>query len=265
LQVDKGILASGVVRRKSDGGVIPFHMELLGTDWLGRALALQTAVLRQVKEPGLVVSLSADEFERMLGPEGKVVGVLAQERLIGLFGVYFPGSSEENLARDLDMPPTERLRAFHMEIAYVDPDFQGNGLQKQMMAALVGRVARGGAYRWALATIDPRNLASLVSAFGLKLLAARVMPKYGGLLRYIMVQDVARPIAVDAGSAVEVPIEDVERQQDMFAHGYVGYQIAGGSSAGSGGVRILLGRAKDDRWPPQRRVDRPDGMEGHDE
>ena len=246
--MNAGILARGELRRATDGAVVPYSMALLDAGWVDAALELQSTVLAGIADPQLVVPLSRPEFERMAHGEGLIAGVLVEEALVGIFGLYFPGGSEENLGRDLGMPPEELSRTAHMEIAYVRTEYRGQGLQKAMMERLLEYAAGETPFRWACATVSPGNMASLATVFSLGCVVVRLKRKYGGAWRYIVLREMARPLRVDASEAVEVPVSDLGRQLELLERGTVGYRLSGPREA----PRIVFGRLEPGEGPPMR-------------
>lgn len=236
------------MRRQSDGLSLPYQIVTLDGAWQARVLELQRLVQESLADQDMLVALTESECERILGPRGLAAGVLVEGRLAGFYGMVFPFASDENLGLDLGLPREELGRAFHMEIAYVDPEFRGNGLQRTLMRTLVGELAARGEFRWACATVDPRNIASYATVLSLGYLLVWLKRKYEGVWRYIVFQDIERPVVVKREKAVAVPAADLLRQRALMQDGWYGFELAGTK----GEPALLFAPVRGDHKPPIR-------------
>ena len=89
------------------------------------------------------------------------------KELAGFFLIKHPGPSADNLGRELDYPEELLPYVFHMDMAVVHPDHQGNRLQSRMLhmaEEILSYMWQGPKYL--LVTVHPDNLYSLNNMTG---------------------------------------------------------------------------------------------------
>ena len=84
----------------------------------------------------------------------------------------------------LNLNEEELTRVAHMEIAMVDEEFRGRGLQKELMKTAEEHLKFLG-YHWLMGTAHPENVYSVNNfrKLGYEIVAKDL--KYGGLPRYV--------------------------------------------------------------------------------
>lgn len=156
-----------------------------------RIYALTRSVLDSLadKELFAVEDLDLDWYRRNLEREGFGITAWAPDgTLAGALIVCYPGSSDENLAPDAGLSPAERPLVAQLESAAVLPAHRGHHLEERMIRFAEEQIP---ASRWPilLATVSPKNPASLISVQrnGYRIVCTK--EKYGGLMRHIMMKD----------------------------------------------------------------------------
>ena len=96
--------------------------------------AIMDAAAAALDNPDLFVADDRAFIARHLGREGFTLLALAEGRAAGFLIVRLPGMAEDNLGRDLGLPPEMLGRVAHMESTAVLSPFRGHGIQKQLMA-----------------------------------------------------------------------------------------------------------------------------------
>ena len=104
--------------------------------------------------------------------------------LAGIFIARTSELGEENLGKYLNLNEEELTRVAHMEIAMVDEEFRGRGLQKELMKTAEEHLKFLG-YHWLMGTAHPENVYSVNNfrKLGYEIVAKDL--KYGGLPRYV--------------------------------------------------------------------------------
>lgn len=104
--------------------------------------------------------------------------------LAGIFIARTSELGEENLGKYLNLNEEELTRVAHMEIAMVDEEVRGKGLQKGLMEVAEEHLKFLG-YHWLMGTAHPENVYSVNNfrKLGYEIVAEDL--KYGGLPRYI--------------------------------------------------------------------------------
>ncbi|MEG6523052.1 hypothetical protein [Desulfotomaculum sp. 1211_IL3151] len=219
-------------------GVCPFQMILLDPGYLPAIEALQALVLSNLEKKELCVRLTGAEIKNILAGQGLALGVIVKRRLVAFCALCFPGRSEDNLGREYGLPEAELSKVTHLEITLIAPDYRGNDLQRRMFKHL-GQLAQSlGRWRYLYSTIAPANYPSLKAVMKQGLLIVDLKQKYNHYWRYILFQNMDRPLQLDRGQVIPVPPNDLAAQQKLLQAGYIGFA----SRQGPEGVQILYGR-----------------------
>lgn len=107
----------------------------------------------------------------------------------GLFTTIFPGLGEENLGRDLGFSDEDLMKSAHMETVIIAPEYRGHHLQARLMAKAEEDLKSAG-YKHLLCTIHPENPYSLNNALSLGYKVEKLVEKYGGLPRNILLKEI---------------------------------------------------------------------------
>ncbi len=143
------------------------------------------------------VADNADYTREMLNT-GKGTAYEAVEKksgiLAGVLMMTFPGISQENLGHDIGFSKEQLLQTAHMESAAALPKYRGNHLQYLLMQRAEKEAAETG-YRYLMCTIHPENRYSKGNAMRQGYRVIKTKEKYGGLLRDILLKDLAVDVA----------------------------------------------------------------------
>ena len=126
---------------------------------------------------------------RMTGGGFGVAACTPAGEMAGMLLVSIPGLGEDNLGYDVGMAEDRLPQVGVVEIAAVLPRHRGHGLERRMMAWAEDRLA-GSEIRCLMATISPRNPASLRSAERCGYRVILTKEKYGGHLRHILMKPI---------------------------------------------------------------------------
>lgn len=134
---------------------------------------------------------SADYTGHMLETQqGIAFKAVEQETktIAGIFMITFPGLSDENLGRDINLPDEELLKVVHMDTVAVLPHYRGHSLQQRLMQAAEIEAQQLG-YRYFMCTIHPDNHYSKNNVLkqGYRIVATK--EKYGGYTRNILLKE----------------------------------------------------------------------------
>lgn len=193
---------------------------------LEKIMELQHIVMSSLDNPDFYASIAKEEFERQLRDPGIAVGAFLEKELCSYFVMVVPGERSFNLGRDINLNPEELDKVIHYETAAVHPKYRGNHLQMEMANELKKLVSKNGKWRYTMSTVSPFNYPSLKTVFTeLNLVARKLYLKYGGKLRYILYQDLQKPLILDKENSVCVLSSDIEKQEELFSIGYYAYDI----------------------------------------
>lgn len=127
-------------------------------------------------EAFLAKHICREGFTLLAKKDGKTVAIMI---------VRIPGMAEDNLGKYLKISKEEMKRVAHLEIAVVEPEYQGCGLQYDLFCQAEEIIKRK-KMRYLMATVHPDNIYSLRNMEKLGMKAVLETKKYGGKQRYIM-------------------------------------------------------------------------------
>lgn len=99
--------------------------------------------------------------------------------------VRIPGLAEDNLGEYLKISREEMKRVAQLEIAVVEPEYQGYGLQYELFCQ-AEEIVKNKQMRYLMATVHPDNIYSFRNMEKLGMKAVLETKKYGGKRRYVM-------------------------------------------------------------------------------
>ncbi|WP_342527549.1 hypothetical protein MKY84_02585 [Chryseomicrobium sp. FSL W7-1435] len=198
-----------------------FPMQLLNEHDVRAIIQLQDRVAEALQTKEHLQKLTVQEIEEII-VQRLFAGVFAGEMLIAARAFLLPELDDQHLAKDVGITEEEWSSVIYSEISLVDPQFQGNGLQKQMGIWWMEHL-QNSRYRYVCATVAPFNIASLKDKFQLGMTIGALKEKYTGKLRYVFVKDLHTN--QHYGEKIVVAMDDRDRQQQLLQSGYRGIAI----------------------------------------
>ena len=207
-----------------------YQIITLGREHLEQIMELQSLALGQLRNKEWCVYLSTDEYIDLLGEKGLVLGAVDAGELIAIYSALFPGKHHpENLGQDLNLPADELERVCHLEIAFVHPDYRGQGLYYLLGERIISTVEAGSSVRHLCGTIEPGNIPTLNNALLLGMQIVKMQNMYGGLRRFIIYRDLFqaddRNDKNTVPKTVTVDCNDLARQQELLQSGWRGVRV----------------------------------------
>lgn len=185
---------------------------------------LQTKVIEHLSEKDFLQPLTDEEFITILDGNGLLVGVRAEGELIAFRALLDPGEDPEHLGEDAGIPKEQWSSVLYSEITNVDPEFQGNGLQRQLGKIVMDEVDTD-QYKYICTTVAPFNIASIKDKLELGMHIAALSVKYGTLTRYIMMKNLVTGVSVTDEDSIEVGMAETSEQQKLLKAGWIGTSI----------------------------------------
>lgn len=147
--------------------------------------ALQNEVRSRMPDPSLFVPDTLEHLGQYLLHD-LCLGAWDGARLVGYFVLRYCGTSAENYAAFLDVPPAQWPQWANADSVVVHPDYRGLGLQRRLLAEALPLLRPGITHL--AATVSPANPYSLQNALasGFAIRCRREM--YGGFDRYLLVK-----------------------------------------------------------------------------
>lgn len=205
-----------------DGTTLPV-IKLTKRD-LPEITQLQTNVIEHLSEKTFLQPLTDEDFKYILDGNGLLVGVRAEESLIAFRALMDPGEDPEHLGEDAGIPKEQWSSVLYSEITNVHPEFQGNGLQRQL-GKIVMQEVDADQYKYVCATVAPFNIASIKDKFELGMHIAALNVKYETLTRYIMMKNLVTEVTVTDEDPIEVGMGEIGEQQKLLKAGWIGTSI----------------------------------------
>lgn len=220
-------LYQGEAVRKSDSEKIQYVIRQMTENQFDEFKSFQYSIVSALEDQTTLQPLTDEEIQYVQGEGGILLGVYAEEQLIAVRALLFPGEHEDNLGRDLGLSYEEQMRVVHQEISLVDPDYRGNGLQQTMAKVIMQELKFINPYfEHVCCTVSPANLPSMRDKFKQEMIVVDVKDKYDSMPRYIFYKPLKQKLFVDKDSYIFVRTDKTGRQRDFMASGYVGVGIS---------------------------------------
>jgi hypothetical protein len=225
------ILAAGLLRQKCEDAhnrAKEYVITYLDENHLPLVMKLQEVILQDLTRPDLLQSFSYDFMKRHMGPKGAVLGVFVEKRLVAFRNLYFPDpwEAEWNLGLDLGLPEEELAYVANLQMVCVHPSFRGNSLALKMNQVSLGLLREKGAHHHICATVSPYNIWNIPVLLASGFRISKLKNKYGGKIRYIVHQDLRQSLHFSDRSAVQVCLDDLDAQQQLFDAGFYGVALS---------------------------------------
>lgn len=214
-----------LIRRKGQPARTPFVCRLLEPAALPAVRDIHQEALRWLPEPRLVRADSEAFFADHFTGEGRILGVLVDDRLIAYAILSLPAGPDyryDRFVEDLNLPASDWCRTAQLTGVAVLPEWRGNHLHRRLckwrleLARATGRwhvaavSAPGNPYSW-------RNLLAVgLRVKGIKLLG-------GDQLRYLFHTDLRGSLSLDPTTGMAVEVSTIAEQRSLLAKGYWGY------------------------------------------
>lgn len=180
--------------------------------------ALHLQATGAVGRSDLIKPESRDFFKRILGGDGRIVGVMRDDELVayGVLQLELPPS--EDARPILGLAPADRLAK--LAGASVLPDIWGGGIHDVLIGERVEQARRLGVAHL-YSTSAPGNTRSWENLLGAGFAVRALIEKYGGHARYILHRDLAAAEPA-MGHGIWCPAGDIERQRELLAAARIG-------------------------------------------
>jgi hypothetical protein len=224
------IVETGFLRQKTQdpqSRALAYTITCLDERHLPLVMQLQEVIVQNLARPDLLQTFSYDFMKRHMGPQGIVLGVFVEERLAAFRNLYFPDpwDAEWNLGLDLGLPEKELASVANLQMVCVHPRFRGNSLALKMNRLSLGLLRERGTHHHICATVSPYNIWNIPVLLASGFRVARLKKKYGGKVRYIVHQDLRKPLHFNANSTMHVRLNHLDAQQKWFDSGFYGVAI----------------------------------------
>lgn len=206
-----------------------FEMRYLEKSDLPQIMALQDVILGRLSRKDLLEAFPRDFMESHIGSQGFIIGIFVRKRLVAFRNVYFPdvNDREWNLGYDIGLETHEDLRRVaNLQMLCVHPEFRGNSLGRRMNLHAIDAIRRERRFMHLCATVSPYNYWNVSILLKCGFTIRTLKTKYNGKLRYVVHQNLDRPVRLpESSKRVSVRLTDLERQKDLIGRGFIGVRI----------------------------------------
>lgn len=173
------------VKNQLTGEVLKTTVRRLYESDLDEIMRLQGAAAGTLEDASLYVPTTRDEFLVLLR-RGEVQGMFADGTLCAA-ATILPAVLGDITANDAGFAQEQLAASATLECYFVSPVFRGNGIARELALVCIDRAAESFGARHLLATVSPKNLASLLSLMSINGFRIRSLrQKYGCKLRYVL-------------------------------------------------------------------------------
>ena len=152
-------------------------------------LELQSTILGTKIELEIFSPETRDSILKIFQEGGGGYGFYYNEKVVAYALFRIPGTSPDNLGKDIGLPNTELLNVVHIETIVVHPDFRGNSMQLELIKQLEQK-SMDHKKSHILCTVSPDNIYSLNNFLKSGFTIITNLPKYGGFNRHILYKKV---------------------------------------------------------------------------
>ena len=171
----------------------------INTENLSFRLLSEDAIpsLLEIQEEAFEAAKGDTDFLRRNTSETLAPCFLGNSRVLGAFmgeecaafGIlHAAGDGKENLAHDVDLIDDILISA-NVKLIIVRPAYRGNGIQRMLIEHLE-KYAKEMGYAWLCATVAPSNRFSLDNFLKTGFTEHKILKKYGGLTRALLVKKI---------------------------------------------------------------------------
>ncbi|WP_121612663.1 GNAT family N-acetyltransferase [Mesobacillus foraminis] len=203
-----------------------FTVSELALENINEIIALQNTVINSLEKKETLQPLTKKEFQNILSGNGLMLGVFLEERLIGFRALLVPEIDEDHLGRDIGLSEEELPGVIYQEVSIVHQKYRGNRLQQTLAILIMQELMKtDNSFTHICCTVAPFNIPSLKDKFAQGMEIAALKEKYGGMLRYVFVKELAEGRDKDWSEISRLKMDDTEAQQEMLAGGWRGIQL----------------------------------------
>jgi ribosomal protein S18 acetylase RimI-like enzyme len=208
------VIESGQIKKSGtpSGKEVPYDLTFLDERRLTDIMNLQEIIVQNLSDPELFHADSIHFIRDHICKRGRIIGVISEKRLIAYRILAFPGNDPDNLGIDLKLPKKELNKVAHLESFAVHPAYRGNSLQLKTLGPAI-RIIRDLNYDHLCATVSTKNYPSLSNPLKGGFVIRELKEKYGGKLRYILYQNLNKPISRNMKCTITVKNTDIARQK----------------------------------------------------
>lgn len=232
------VIEDGQITLLSDGQKHRYTIRMLAEEDLPAVMQLQRDVLSVIRNKECCVPVKAEELLLMLGDRGQSVGLFIEDKIYAECSLLYPGSGDNNMARELNFSKEQLESVCQLELALVHWHLRGYKMQQKLAGLLVQRVEQTQRARFLFTTVSPYNYPSIQTVTALGMQINKLCKMYFNWDRYIVYRDFVKPVQLDMENIVTVLNTSFEAQQKLLAQGYRGFS----QTKDQEGIKILYAK-----------------------
>lgn len=224
------LLETGMIKEKlgdSEVREVEYSMTFLDESYMPQIMDLQEIIVQNLSRRDMLQAFSYDFMKEHIGPKGFIMGVFAGKRLVAFRNVYYPDSkdAEWNLGIDIGISDMELTKVANLQMVCVHPTFRGNALAPKMNRHALRLLKEQNTHYHICATVSPYNFYNVRVLLNSGFIIRKLKDKYGGKIRYVVYQNIKKPIQFDVDTSVSARLSDIEEQKKLFSTGLCGVAL----------------------------------------
>lgn len=234
------VLETGWLTQKHEetrGRRVRYRMACLDENYLPQVMELQSLICQVLQRPDLLQPFSKDFMRRHMGLQGTVLGIFVEDRLVAFRNLYYPspGDRRWNLGLDVGLSKAKLAQVVNLQMVCVHPDFRGNRLALKMNRTALRLLRARKTHPHVCATVSPFNIWNIPILLSCGFSIVKLKHKYGGKIRYIVYQNLLKPLTFVRDDAERVALDDLQTQRQLLDSGYFGVAVQPAPFGGIGG------------------------------
>ncbi len=202
-----------------------YKMVLLDKSSVKEMMALQKVIIEYLDNPEIYQADDEDFMLNILNGNGRAIGVIVDDEIVGWHTLLFPDKSELNLGIDLKLPKDELGNVAHLETSVVHPKVRRNSLHTIMQEELAKLTDELDHYHLCV-TVSPYNYPSIKGSIIIGLKIHKLKKKYDGKWRYILYKNLRNPAnLITTGEDIILKSTELNKQQELLNNNYAGYKL----------------------------------------
>lgn len=213
-------LSSGKLKQSKE----KYEVRRLSIENIAEIMNLQNNVYQKLIDKSKLERLSEDEFTFILSGNGLMIGAYLDDKLIAVRALLDPTDDPHHLGLAIGLEEKDLDKVIYQEVSFVNPDYQGNSLQKIMGNLIMKELnKKDHPYLYVCATVAPDNIPSLKDKFAQQMEIKALVTIYGEKKRYVFAKELRdRGSNKDVIKEVKVNLANVNEVKQYLDLHWVG-------------------------------------------
>lgn len=174
-----------VIKNSMDNKNYPFEIIILDSSWSKKVFEFDQICYKELTKKSLYFPLEYEVIENMLNGDGFILGVIAENALVGFNAVSFDYNFSKTLGTMLNFTDDQIQHLAIIDATMIKSCYQGNGLQRVLFKKSIETLREYGGFKHIASTVSPHNLACISTMLSLDFHICKMVKIYDNSLRFI--------------------------------------------------------------------------------